>query len=282
MPKISVVTCNKKAENLISEQLKNVKDLKFYPDTIHMLKDKTTKDTDLIIYDACNNKFAKEDISILLEKETGKRIFILSSKKYPIESENFGDNISVYLIPDEVAQFIKDLNKFVYPEKKLLEKEIDKAVHSFENFKEKTGEYCDKKEVENVKKSKDTEKETNKIPKEKEPKHISFDEEIKLKIADLTKQKISTSSIDISFSINRDKIEEIIINYIINDIMTDIRNNMDEITESIRDSIKEKILLMIENELKEEIKNRTLETSNEIVSNILQNKLASMFNGNNH
>jgi len=36
MPKISVVTCNKKAENLISEQLKNIKDLKFYPDTIHM------------------------------------------------------------------------------------------------------------------------------------------------------------------------------------------------------------------------------------------------------
>jgi hypothetical protein len=276
MPKISVVTCNKKAENLISEQLKNIKSLKFYPDTIHMLKDKNTNDTDLIIYDACNNKFAKEDISILLEKEKGKKIFILSSKKYPIENENFGENIFVYTIPDEVAQFIKDLNKFVYPEKKLLDKEINKAVHNFESFKDQNGETCDNSD----KKIKKEEKKQHKEEK-KEITPPSFDEEIKLKIADLTKQKISTSSIDISFSINRDKIEEIIINYIINDIMSDIRENMDEITESIRDSIKEKILLMIENELKEEIKNRTLETSNEIVSSILQNKLASMFNGSN-
>ncbi len=274
MQKISVVTCNKKAENLISEQLKNVKELKFYPDTIHMLKDKGTKDSDLIIYDACNNKFAKEDITILLEKEKGKKIFILTSKKYPLDKNGFDENISVYLIPDEVAQFIKDLNKFVYPEKKLLEKEIDKAVHSFENFKEKNGETCNKEEKEVTSKT----KENKGLKNTQKP----FDEEIKLKIADLTKQKISTSSIDISFSINRDKIEEIIINYIINDIMTDIRENMDSITESIRDSIKEKILLMIENELKDEIKNRTLETSNEIVSNILQNKLASMFNNNNH
>ncbi len=279
MPKISVVTCNKKAENLISEQLKNIKDLKFYPDTIHMLKDKKTKETDLIIYDACNNKFAREDISTLLEKETGKKVFILTSKKYPLDKENFGENISVYLIPDEVAQFIKDLNKFVYPEKKLLDKEINKAVHNFENFKDKNGESCENKEQETEKKN-EPQKEKEEISTEAI--FSSFEEEMKLKIADLTKQKISTSSIDISFSINRDKIEEIIINYIINDIMTDIRNNMEEMTESIRDSIKEKMLLMIENELKEEIKNKTLETSNEIVSNILQNKLASMFNGNNH
>ncbi len=278
MPKISVVTCNKKAENLISEQLKNVKDLKFYPDTIHMLKDKKNKETDLIIYDACNNKFAREDISTLLEKETGKKVFILTSKKYPLDKESFEENISVYLIPDEVAQFIKDLNKFVYPEKKLLEKEINKAVHNFENFKDKNKETCENQEpIEAKEKREISKKEKNTT----ETNFSSFDEEIKLKIADLTKQKISTSSIDISFSINRDKIEEIIINYIINDIMTDIRNNMEQMTESIRDSIKEKMLLMIETELKEEIKNRTLETSNEIVSNILQNKLASMFNGNN-
>ncbi len=264
-----MVTCNVKAVNLISEQLKSVENLKFYQDTISMLKDRSSKESDLIIYDACNNKFAKDDISTLLEKPEfkDKTIYILTSRKYPLPMDVFKKNVLGYLIPDEVGQFVKDLNKFVFPQKKVVDSKINKAVKEFESFKENKNE-------------KDEEKIAQKEEKQVEKEEGNIEQEINIKVAELTNSKLSTSSIDISFSINKDKIEEMIITYILKNIMDDVKNSMDEITEAVKENIQEKIIQMVESELKDEIKSTTIQTSNQIVAELLQDKLSSMF-GNN-
>jgi len=278
---IAVISFDQELSNRIKSKLSDY-NVQLYIDSLSMLKDISSFNPDIIIYDASAGDFAVDDLKFLLtrNKLEDKKFEILISKENPIDRKELPENVSIqfFIKNDEDEKLVETIKQTVSENKKD-ENFSEEIYQPPEDIEALLGDFGSGTENASEEKNDDIESIIQEIPKiEENVEDMNIDENIPESIEEVipdssmfeetvnitesredTIEKKPSNSIKLEIEISPEELKRMIIELSVEKLVRDLKND-DAIQKLISDLQKdfidrtEKELEDLKESLKKEIK----------------------------